>query len=40
MLYFKTRKAARTFAAKRDKYAAHDCGTTAPLGKRWAVIVL
>lgn len=40
MLYFKTRKAARTFAAKRAKYAAHDCGAKAALGKRWAVCVL
>ena len=37
MLYFKTRAAARTFAAKSGK-KVKDLGTSSP--KRWAVIVL
>lgn len=38
MLYFESRSAARSFAAKSDAYSVKDFGSDA--GKRWAVKVL
>ena len=41
MLYFSTRRLARSFAAKRDSYKVVDCkGAVSLTGKRWGVKVL
>ncbi len=40
MFYFRKRSDARTFAGKAEHYKAVDCGTSAPIGRRWAVKVL
>lgn len=40
MLFFKTRTAARAFAAKKVKFKFVDNGKEAPVNRRWGVQVL
>ena len=40
MLYFNTRKLAREFSSKNDKYSVIDSGSQCRVGFRWGVKVL
>ena len=40
MFFFKTRFLARSFASKQSHYIIKDMGSSAPVGRRWSVVVL
>lgn len=40
MMYFETRKLAREFSTKNEKFQVVDNGTDRAVGRRWAVSVL